>query len=149
MQIRFQEADQEVRYTSIRKFEFALIVLLVAADTSNITYLEPEHFSRYGSERVVIKFGPYEIPPNSVTQGILHMENRDSTPPCQDCLITWLQVDLTYPNGTSADANTGLWLQCANLTNAAKDDPLGCLPLGEPFFAMGNEYTTVDFSSNG
>lgn len=69
--------------------------------------------------------------------------------PCTDCLITWMQAGLEYPDGSVADANTNLWLHhtvFANLGRVATVCPSGP---GEEFFASGNERTPLNICVNG
>ena len=68
--------------------------------------------------------------------------------PCTDCLITWMQADLHYVNGTSANANTGLWLHHTVLANTGQKD-LICPEGPQRFFASGNERTEIDICVNG
>jgi hypothetical protein len=121
----------------------------IVSGSSNITYLEPEHFYEYGSQRVEINYGTYEIPPNHIRNGMMSSAELDVTLPCHDCLITSIQANLRYLNGTTANASNGIWLHHADLVNSGKADITGCNKMGEPFFATGNERTPVDFSLNG
>ena len=123
---------------------------LVVSDNQNLntTYLEPKHFSDYNSKRVQIKYGPYDVPPNYIENGIMSPVELDATPPCHDCLLTLMQANLIYPDGTTANRDTGMLLHHSNAFNPGREDLLGCMSLGELFFASGNERTTVDFSLN-
>jgi hypothetical protein len=121
----------------------------IVSDNPDITYLEPQYFREYNSERVIIKYGPYEVPPSDIHNGMKKFVDREATLPCQDCLITWMQADLIYPDGTIADANTGMWLHHTVLTDTGKEDVKGCKYHGERFFASGNERTLIDISMKG
>jgi hypothetical protein len=121
----------------------------IVSDNPDITYLEPQYFKDYKSERVQIKYGPYEVPSSDIDNGMKNYVEKAATLPCQDCLITWMQVDLVYPDGTTANANTGMWLHHTVLTDTGKQDVKGCKYHGERFFASGNERTVVDISMKG
>jgi hypothetical protein len=74
----------------------------------------------------------------------------NATKPCSDCLITWMQAGLVYPNGTYANANTGMWLHHTVLVSLGKPDAVCGNEIGaERFFASGNERTIVDICANG
>ncbi len=115
----------------------------------NVKYLEAQFFHEYKSERVRISYGPYEVPPSHIDNGMKNFVEQDATMPCHDCLVTWFQADLVYEDGTSANADTGMWLHHTVLTNGAKEDVKGCNYRGERFFASGNERTLTDISMNG
>jgi|SRR6266480_1472681 hypothetical protein len=114
-----------------------------------MTYLKPEHFSEYGSQRVQIKYGPYEVPPSHIKNGKINLIDWNATAPCHDCLITSIQADLVYPDGVTANASTGLWLHHVNFINPGKRDITACDADGELIFASGNERSPVDLSVNG
>ena len=70
--------------------------------------------------------------------------------PCSDCIITWMQAGLEYPNGTYANANTGMWLHHIVLTNTDRPSSVcGMQYGGDRFFASGNERTAVNICVNG
>ena len=73
----------------------------------------------------------------------------DTHLPCNDCLITWMQMGLEYLNGTPAAANTGMWLHHGVMVNRNRNDPVCNDSYGERFFASGNERTAADFSAGG
>lgn len=55
-----------------------------------------------------------------------------------------------YPNGTYANANTGMWLHHTVLETLGKSDAVcGNTTRGERFFASGNERSIVDICANG
>ena len=74
---------------------------------------------------------------------------RDFDPPCQDCIITWMKANLEYEDGSSANANTGLWLHHTLLIDMKEHDTRGCTELGLRFFASGNERTVADLCLSG
>jgi hypothetical protein len=126
-----------------------LIICFLVSNDPDVKYLEPQYFHEYKSERVRIKYGPYEVPPSHIDNGMKNYVNQNATMPCHDCLITWFQADLVYPDGATANADTGMWLHHTVLTNGGKEDVKGCHYRGERFFASGNERTLVDISMNG
>jgi len=129
--------------------QYILMIYYIVSDDPNVEYLEPQYFHEYKSERVRIKYGPYEVPPSHIHNGMKNFVDRNATMPCYDCLITWFQADLVYPDGTIANADTGMWLHHTVLTNGGKNDVRGCKYDGERFLASGNERTLVDISMNG
>ena len=109
----------------------------------------PAHFfPDEGSKRVAIQYGPYTTPARSTMNGMKDFEAQPVQMPCTDCLITWMQADLHYENGTEANANTGLWLHHTLLVNAAEQS-LTCPDQNERFFASGNERTAIDICVHG
>jgi hypothetical protein len=68
--------------------------------------------------------------------------------PCTDCLITFMQADLEYPDGSYANADTGMWLHHAVLVNLNEPDAV-CASEPNRIFASGNERTAADISNNG
>ena len=70
--------------------------------------------------------------------------------PCRDCFLTWMQMGLEYSDGTTADANTGMWLHHGVMVNRNQTDVV-CQrhSYGQRFFASGNERTIADLSVNG
>ena len=81
--------------------------------------------------------------------------NKNSTKPCEDCLITFIQAGLEYPDGTYANADTGLWLHHVVQMDTATDDAVcgkavtnGTLSPNR-FFASGNERSPVQLCADG
>jgi hypothetical protein len=126
-----------------------LTIHFTVSNDPDMEYLEAQYFREYKSERVRIKYGPYEVPPSHVDNGMKNFQLRNATMPCHDCLITWFQADLVYLDGTTANADTGMWLHHTVLTNGGKEDVKGCKYHGERFFASGNERTLIDISKKG
>jgi hypothetical protein len=61
-----------------------------------------------------------------------------------------MQAGLTYPNGSYANADTGMWLHHVVLTNTAVPAAVcGLSNGGDRFFASGNERTPVNICVNG
>jgi hypothetical protein len=75
----------------------------------------------------------------------------DATKPCDECLITWMQASLEYPNGTIANSDTGMWLHHSVALNRGRNDTVcgGTALSPQRFFASGNERTAVDLSLSG
>lgn len=70
--------------------------------------------------------------------------------PCNDCFVTWIQAGLEYPDGTEANADTGLWLHHI-VTADLRKAPLTC-PVhleGDRFFSSGNERGAHNICANG
>ena len=104
---------------------FTLLAPLVLAAGSlnqrdlpqNGTSLTPTQFGQYGAKRVQIRYGPFMAP--AVSNGNMGMKDFMeplATMPCSDCLITIIKANLTYPNGSYANANTGMWLHHVGTT---------------------------------
>ena len=122
----------------------------VASNASNITSLDPQYFTDLGSKRVKIDYGPYPIFPSNVHDGMATYYELAVRKPCSDCIITWMQAGLEYPNGTYANANTGMWLHHILLVNTERQSSLcGLQYRGDRFFASGNERTAVNICVNG
>ena len=73
--------------------------------------------------------------------------------PCHDCLITWMHATLEHADGTTANADTGLWLHHTLLVNLDAENTRGCGGdaggRGERFFAAGNERSVIDLCRGG
>lgn len=69
-------------------------------------------------------------------------------PPCTDCYITHAQADLQYPNGTYANANTGMWLHHVVVSNLNRTGAV-CPMYADYVFASGNERTPANICVNG
>jgi hypothetical protein len=118
--------------------------------TSNTTTLAPQFFTSEGSKRVMITYGPYLAPSSNDNNGMADFLEKAAKMPCTDCLITFMQAGLTYPNGTYANADTGLWLHHVVLSNLGR--PSAVCPTsdsGDRFFASGNERTAINICVNG
>jgi hypothetical protein len=106
-------------------------------NTSNITSEQPQFFRHLGSRRVSIDYGPYNVPARSHMDGMKAFTETPAQMPCTECLITFIQADLHYPNGTQSNADTGLWLHHTVLANAGAQD-LVCAGYPQRMFASGN-----------
>ena len=126
-----------------------------SATAGNVTEMDAQFFKNMGSKRVMVKYGPYLAPSASQGNGMQTFLEANATLPCNDCLITFMQAGLEYPNGTYANADTGMWLHHGVLLDTAQKDsvcPKGIesLPVApNRFFASGNERTPVNLCANG
>lgn len=112
------------------------------------TTLEPQYFADLGAKRVILRYGPYTIPPTSESMGMKEFNEMSANKPCVDCYITNLRAGLEYPNGTIANSDTGMWLHHAVLYDFGRKD-LTCASLPYRFFASGNERTPLDMTLKG
>lgn len=108
----------------------------------------PQFFREFGSERVKIDYGTYKVPAQNKDDGIRAVKSTIA-PPCSDCLVTWMQAQLEYVNGPTADAETNMWMHHVVFWNAGRNDSVCPGMGGQRFFASGNERTPVDLSRNG
>jgi hypothetical protein len=121
-----------------------------APSNSNMTMETAQFFPNYNSKRVKISYGPFTVPPMSVNNGMEDWTVSVARKPCTGCLVTWIQAGLEYPNGTVANADTGLWLHHTVFYNTQRT-AIVCpqAGAGDSFFASGNERTAVDICVNG
>lgn len=104
---------------------------------------------RYEEEsRVQIRYGPFEAPSSDDDGGMKAFVVQNATKPCDECLVTFMQAGLEFPNGSYANANTSMWLHHMVLTNLARNDTT-CPWSFQRFFASGNERMPIDFSLEG
>jgi hypothetical protein len=125
-------------------------ITATTAQNPNITIETAQFFPQYKSERVKIRYGPFTVLPMSVENGMKDYTVPVAQIPCKDCLVTWIQAGLEYPNGTDANANTGLWLHHTVFWNNQRTAII-CpqTEAGDQFFASGNERTPVNICVNG
>jgi hypothetical protein len=95
-----------------------------------------------------VRYGPFTVPASvGGKPGKLEKLKLGVAKPCGGCYITSFRPNLTYPNGTTANFNTGAMLHHLVLTNQFRRDAtcggtwLGLA--GERFFASGNERTAI------
>jgi hypothetical protein len=83
------------------------------------------------------------IAKSSGEQGMLATGALSIRKPCDECLITTMQAGLEYPNGTSANIDSGSWLHHIVVLARGDDKQDTTCPLfpGERFFSSGNERT--------
>jgi len=58
-----------------------------------------------GAHLKKIRMGPYRVPSGRM----LPVPVMPFTPPCEDCYITAMQLNLEYPDGSRANVDTGAW----------------------------------------
>jgi hypothetical protein len=77
-----------------------------------------------------MRYGPYSVPgmmEKSIMgeSGSLWNCADDKIPkPCEECVLFRLQAGLEYPNGTSANIDSGMWLHhvcCKHASNMARE----------------------------
>jgi hypothetical protein len=119
-------------------------------ENPNMTMETAQFFPNHNSKRVKIRYGPFTVPPISVDSGMKKWAVPVTQKPCTDCLITWIRAGLEYPNGTVANADTGLWLHHTTFSNTEATS-IVCpqARLGDIFFASGNERTPINICANG
>jgi hypothetical protein len=88
------------------------------ADGSEGVIIEPDLIegrpAKDGATVKKIKFGPYTIKSGQKKEypigafGLTPVE-PGRPPPCTECYITAMQLNLEYPNGTHANVDTGAW----------------------------------------
>ena len=115
----------------------------------NITTLSAQFYPNLNSSRVMIRYGPWNVPSMDIMDGMMDYSIDDAEMPCTDCLITWMQAGFEYPNGTYANANTSLWLHHTFLVNRGRRDVVCKDWGGERFFASGNERSIANICMNG
>lgn len=82
--------------------------------------------------------------------GMKEFKEKSATLPCKDCIITWMQAGLEYPDGTVADAGNGMWLHHTVFSNLARQSQVcPTKKYGDRFFASGNERTPVNICVDG
>ena len=115
-----------------------------ASSSSTIRELDPKKFLELGSKRVEVSYGTYAVTARSKDDGMSHFKTAIA-PPCTECLITFMQAQLQYTNGTRADAETGMWLHHVVFHNRARNDTV-CPSSKQRFFASGNERSPIDLT---
>jgi hypothetical protein len=86
----------------------------------------------------------------TVDNGMKNFGEESLQLPCTDCLITWMQAGLEYPDGTAANADTGMWLHHIVLSNSKRESVVcPSMDYGDRFFASGNERTPINICASG
>jgi hypothetical protein len=122
---------------------------------SKLTELKPAYFTNLGARRVRIKYGPYEVPMSTIHNGMASFMEKNSTKPCEDCLITFIQAGLEYADGSYANADSGMWLHHVVQVDTEVDDTVcGRAVVQRPlapnrFFASGNERSAAHLCAQG
>jgi hypothetical protein len=109
--------------------------------------LQPTFFTSFESQRSKIKYGPFKASSASDQGGMKSFSVLDMTLPCTNCTVTFMQAGLEYPNGSYANADTGMWLHHVVVANLNRQGTT-CPSIPEVFFASGNERTPIDLSIN-
>lgn len=121
----------------------------VPSDASIIA-LTPQFFPDHHSQRVKISYGPYKVPSMHDHNEMRGYSEPSTTLPCNDCLITWMQAGLEFADGTTANAEAGMWLHHAVFSNVKRRDVVCPMKRhGDRFFASGNERTPVNICREG
>lgn len=138
------------REPPVQKF-FNRCLYRIGSSYPRTVELQPAYFPHFGSRRVRIKYGPYTVLPSSMAD----FQEQQSTKPCENCLITFMQAGLEYSDGRYANADTGIWLHHVVQLDTAVDDTVcgkevTTSPLApNRFFASGNERSAVQMSAQG
>jgi hypothetical protein len=97
-----------------------------------------------------VRYGPFTVPAASgATPGHLSTVRLAVARPCVACFITSFRPNLVYPDGSTADMETGMMLHHAVWSSQLLPDAtcsgtaLGLA--GQRFFASGNERTVIGF----
>jgi hypothetical protein len=92
---------------------------------------------------------------STIHNGMASFMEERSVKPCEDCLITFIQAGLEYPDGAYANADSGMWLHHVVQMDTAVDDTVcGKAVVQRPvapnrFFASGNERSAVHLCAQG
>ena len=100
------------------------------------------------AETRTLRYGPFTIPAGSEEMpGEIDKIKLAIKRPCLACYLTGFKANLTYPDGSTANINTGAMIHHVVLANQFRSDAtcsgtwLGLA--GERFFASGNERTPI------
>lgn len=112
--------------------------------------MEAKNFKELGAKRVKITYGPLAVPGtgDEATGGMQAFRDKDAVMPCYECLITGIQTDLQWEDGTTANANKGIWLHHTGLMNLNRTDA-ACPEWPERVGVNGNERSSLDFTAKG
>ncbi|KAK4211008.1 hypothetical protein QBC37DRAFT_447197 [Rhypophila decipiens] len=115
-----------------------------------IDVLQPKNFKELGAKRVKITYGPLAIPSagDKDTGGMITYSDPNLVVPCTGCFITGMDTDLQWEDGTTANANKGIWLHHTGLMNLNRTDA-GCPEWPERIGVNGNERSSFDFTTKG
>lgn len=121
---------------------------LVCSDKCiSVETLQPRFFPELQSQRLKIRYGPLTAP-SAHDNGGMASFYFPIQPPCTDCLLTHIQADLEYANGSYANVNTGLSLHHVVIGNLRLPS-VTCPYVPERLFASGNERTPANICLNG
>ena len=109
----------------------------------------PKFFKDLGAQRVKMAYGPFLAP---ASDDPTYMGMRNFTMygklPCSDCVITNWTPNLEFADGSSANANTGMWLHHVVFFNMNRTD-VTCPYFPDRFAAAGNERSVIDYTVGG
>lgn len=113
---------------------------------------DPPHETQAGASTRVVSYGPFTVPAARGTEhgqeGMVKNQFRIGvTKPCNNCYVTGMEANLKYPDGRTANIDTGMWLHHMVLFQTGKADATcpstGVGLVGQRFFASGNERSKV------
>jgi hypothetical protein len=81
------------------------------------------------------------------TGGMKTFVDYDVPMPCHECLITGYLPNLQYENGTTANANSGMWMHHIGVSNLNRTDA-ACYNWPDRWIAAGNERPALDLTLN-
>ncbi|KAK3312677.1 hypothetical protein B0H66DRAFT_537761 [Apodospora peruviana] len=121
-----------------------------AALGTKVQVLEAKYFKELGAKRVKITYGPMLLPgaDDATTHGMQGFPDRDVLMPCRECLITGFTTDLQWEDGSTANANKGVWLHHTGLMNLNRTDA-SCPEWPERINVNGNERSPFDMTVKG
>jgi hypothetical protein len=67
-----------------------------------------QFFRQYTLERIVIKYGPSITLPSTTNNGMDTYDVLNASTPCTDCHVTSIAASLEYPDGMTANTETGM-----------------------------------------
>ena len=73
----------------------------------------------------------------------------NATKPCSDCLIAWIQAGLGYPDGSYANADTGMWLHHVVMLNTEERDTVCSEYSAQRIFESENERIIANICVDG
>ncbi|MFD0773647.1 hypothetical protein ACFQZ2_06870 [Streptomonospora algeriensis] len=102
-------------------------------------------------ETTTVRYGPYTVPAagggDSGGEHGGHGQQTgialDAAKPCEDCLVTGFDPNLTYTDGTDANVDDGAMMHHFVLFDSSEDDAV--CPGSQRVFSSGNERVASDF----
>ncbi|EME41507.1 hypothetical protein DOTSEDRAFT_36893 [Dothistroma septosporum NZE10] len=124
-------------------------VVLQTTAASTITARRDADIESLHPIHKTITYGTYDVPPRSQDNGMLRFK-QDHDPPCTDCLITSISVNIQYPDGTTADPTNGMWMHHMTFANKGRlDGVCGDQQPAQRFFGAGNDRSPLDLTIGG
>jgi hypothetical protein len=130
------------------------IIMLVTVALLMVATLAVASVRAEAAVTKTVRYGPFTIPAGSGEMpGEFETFKVRVAKPCKDCFITSFKPNLTYPDGTTANLDSGVMLHHAVFTSQFRSDPtcgssetpVGAV--GERFFGSGSERTAISFPS--